>query len=570
MNKIKYVTYTIMLFMVGIGVSYAASLGVNSSKKNVTVGSTFTVTVNASGAAGWEYCVAYDSSMLTLTKATSDTGGACVRTGSTLTGYSSVTYTFKANKSGTSIISLRDAVMYGDDGNVVSSTKGSVSIIAKTQQEIEASYSSNADLKNLVVDGYEIKPSFSKNELEYSLEVENDVEKVNIVATKDDNRSSVKGSGEVILSEGMNKIEIVVTAQKGNKKTYILNITRKELNPITVNVDGNSLNVVRKAENLDAPTYYSSTTIKIDDEDIPAFESEITGFVLVGLKDEDGNIKLYRYDNGKYTLYNQIAKDSFVFIPLYNDEIIEGFENKKTIRINDIDVESYSDSEEEKEIVLVYGMNASTGEKNWYKYDMKEGTFQRYAKEKNDLVKDEYFYLAIAFGGGLGLSILIIIILLIMNSSKEKKNKKLIAMIESKMSNNKKDVKVEDKKEEKEDKTDDELSETQAIEKLNNQFLDFIEDQSLNEERSDELLDIDSKDDDKEVLSKRELRKKEKEKKKAEEAELKAMQADFLETRENTLISDTDILEEIREQTENEEISTKKKTTKRKTKKSKK
>lgn len=554
LKKIKYIIYTMILFVLGAGISNAASLSVNANKKTVTVGSTVTVTVNASGAAGWEYCVAYDSSMFTLTKATSDTGGACVRTGSTLTGYSSVSFTFKANKSGTSTVSLRSAVMYGDDGNEISSSKGSVSLTAKTQQEIEASYSSNADLRSLVVEGYEISPAFSKNVLEYNLEVENDIEKVNIVAAKDDNRSSIKGAGEVVLSEGINKIEIVVTAQKGNNKTYILNITRKELNPIIVKVDGKEYNVVRKAENLEAPTYYSSTTIKIDDEDIPAFESEITGFTLVGLKDEDGNIKLYRYENGEYTLYNQIAKDSFVFIPLDNNEILKGYENKRIVSINDVEVVSYTKNEDDKEIVLVYGMNASTGDKNWYKYDTKEGTFQRYIKssEQESLTSNEYFYLAIAFASGLGLAILIIIILLAMNSGKDKKNKKLVEMIENKLSLLKKEVKnKEDNLKSESTKNLEEDIDEKELEKLNNQFLSFIDQEAQEEREQKEMPE--------ETLSKRELRKLEKEKKKKEELELKAMQNDFLETRENTLVSDTDILDEIIEKANDTKTSKKKK-----------
>lgn len=549
MKKAKYFIYSLILFVVGLNVCFAASLSVSTNKKNVTVGNTFTVTVNASGASGWEYCLNYDSSMFSLVSATSDTGGACVRTGSTLIGYSKVTFTLKSTKSGTSVISLRDAVMYGDDGNEISSSKGSVSITAKTQQEIEASYSSNADLKNLTIEGYELSPEFNKDTLEYSLEVENDVESVRVSVVKADGNASVSGAGEISLSEGINKVEIVVTAQKGNKKTYKINITRKELNPIVVNVGGESFNVVRKSDSLEAPMYYSATTITIDDLEVPAFESEITGFTLVGLKNEDGDINLYRYENGEYILYNQIAKDGFVFIPLSNEKTIKEYSNKKEIKINNTNVFVYSDKEEETEFVLIYGMNASNGDENWYKYDTKEGTFQRYVEEANSgFSKDEYFYITVAFAIGLGLSIVIIILLLVMNSVKDKKNKKLISLIEKKIKvNNQSNVLNEDLE-------DEELSETQKIEKLNNQFLDFI-DQNANEERKDKITDIESKEKnfDESELSKREIRKLEKEKQKEEEAELLAMQEDFLETKENDILSDTDIIEEIQEKSKDDE-----------------
>jgi len=297
--------------------------------------------------------------------------------------------------------------------------------------------------------------------------------------------------------------------------------------------------------------YYSATTITIDDLEVPAFESEITGFTLVGLKNEDGDINLYRYENGEYILYNKIAKDGFVFIPLSNEKTIKEYSYKKEIKINNTNVFVYSDKEEETEFVLIYGMNASNGDENWYKYDTKEGTFQRYVEEANSgFSKDEYFYITVAFAIGLGLSIVIIILLLVMNSVKDKKNKKLISLIEKKIKvNNQSNVLNEDLE-------DEELSETQKIEKLNNQFLDFI-DQNANEERKDKITDIESKEKnfDESELSKREIRKLEKENQKEEEAELLAMQEDFLETKENDILSDTDIIEEIQEKSKDDEGS---------------
>lgn len=295
MKKVKYLLFAVIMFVSLIGTSYAANLGVSASTKSAVVGNTISVTVSASGAAGWEYCLNYDSSVFRLTSAGSDTGGACVKTGSTLIGYSKVTFKFKAIKSGTGTFSLRDAVMYGDDGNPLSSSKGSVTVTARTQAEIQASYSANADLKSLGVDGFEITPAFNKDTLEYALTVENNVTSVNVSALRADNTASVSGAGTIQLSEGLNVVTIVVTAQKGNQKKYVINIERKELDPINVSVDNVSYTVVRKAELLEIPTYYEASTITIDGEEVPALYSEITKYTLVGLKDEDGKIELYRY-----------------------------------------------------------------------------------------------------------------------------------------------------------------------------------------------------------------------------------------------------------------------------------
>ena len=68
------------------------------------------------------------------------------------------------------------------------------------------------------------------------------------------------------------------------------------MNPIYVSVDGKDYTIVRKKDVMTAPIYYSSTEIEIDNEIIPAYKSDITGYVLVGLKDENGDISLYRYD----------------------------------------------------------------------------------------------------------------------------------------------------------------------------------------------------------------------------------------------------------------------------------
>lgn len=430
MKRIKYFIFMIGVCLLGLGTVNAAKFNVTTNKTTVVVGSTVKITVGVSGsdAAGWEYCLNYDSSMFSLTSHSS----TCVL-GGTLAGNKSVTFTFKAKKSGSYTFSLRDASILNDSAKEVLSSSGKVTVKAKTQAEIEASYSTNANLSALRVVDHVISPDFDKDKLEYTLEVENDVEKIEIKATRADSSASVSGTGVKNLSEGLNKFNIVVTAEKGNKKTYVINVTRKEINPIHVDVDGFNYTVVRKADVLEAPTYYSSTEIEIDGEMVPAFNSDITGYTLVGLKDEEGNIDLYRYTDTGYVLYKQIGTEGLVFIPGTNEKLITGYEQSKNITINNVNVKVYVDNSN-SDYVLVYGMNASNGKSNWYIYDTLEGTFQRYeekiiTEEKKD--KDIYFILTLVFGGVAGLTLLLVIILLSKNSKIRQKNEKLISMLQA-------------------------------------------------------------------------------------------------------------------------------------------
>lgn len=554
MKKIKYLLFVVFIGIIGLNYCYAASLSVSANKKTVVVGSTVTVTVNASGADGWEYCIDYDSSILSLSSSTVGNNGSlsCVRTGGITSGGSKVKFVFKARKSGSTTVGVKSASMLDYTGKEINFSKGSVSITARTQAEIEASYSDNAYLSNLRVVDYEIAPEFKKDVYEYNLEVENNVEKITIRGTKADSSASISGTGEKELTEGMNSFKIVVTAEKGNKKTYTININRKELNPINVKVDDKDYTVVRKEDVLTAPTYYTSTTIKINDEDVPAFVSEITGYTLVGLKDEEGNISLYSYNEGDYKLYQQIDTEGFIFIPEEAKELIEGYENSETININDLEVKVYT-GEKKSDFVLVYGMNARTGEKNWYQYDTKEGTFQRYVESENNDSKDYqlYFWLTVVFAVLSGITIVLVIVLMALNSKIRKKNNRLIKMLEN---NKDKEKEVSNNKEEEKEDNSDELSREDIEETIinnivkanNDNFTDELEetktdlDESIHDTEILEEIKTREEEVDKKALSKREIRRLEKEKALKEARELKKMRDDFLKTEEFEMVDVSD------------------------------
>lgn len=458
MKKIKYLLYVLIICLFGTISVKAASISVKTNATTVAVGNTIkvTVTVNNTGqSAGkvgaWEYCISYDSSKLTLTS-----GTTCVLDGTVGLTSASTTFTFKAIASGSSKVTVKNYLLSDYDTEMpMSTTAGSVTIKSRTQAEIEASYSTNANLKELAITDYQLTPAFDKNTTDYTLEVPNEVENITISASKEDSKSTVTGDGTKELTEGLNRFEIVVTAEKGNKKTYVIEVTRKELNPIMVNVDGEELAIIRKADAIEVPSYYTLGEITIDGENVPALKSDITGYTLLALKNEVGDIHLYVYDdkNNSYTIYNQLGMEEFTFIPLSTTTPLKNYSNIKKININDVEIDSYI-GEEDNGIVLVYGMNAKTGEVNWYKYDSKENTFQRYIDgEDSNKNSDLYFILAITFISISLLTIILLIIIMATNSKIRKKNDKLIEMLKATRNDTKKEVKEEVKNQTKENES---------------------------------------------------------------------------------------------------------------------
>ena len=474
MKNIKYLLFGLLAFILFVSSTNAASLSVSANKSTVIVGSTVNVTVTANGAAGWEYCLTYDDSLFTLTSAPTDTGGKCVLTGSTLIGYKTVTFTFKAKKSGTGTIGLANYAMYDDNGSAVGVSAGSVRLTNKTQAEIEASYSTNANLRSLVVENYELTPAFDINTLEYSLEVENDVESVKVIATKADYTATVSGAGEISLQEGLNTINVVVTAQKGNKKTYVVNITRKELNPIQVNVDGKKLFIVRKTEGLEVPNYYvsdvekytSANYISVDEksDEIPVFKSEISGYTLVALRDEDGNVGFYIWDKAtdSYRLYTDINSGNLFIVVEQPETLLDEAKNTKEMMISNKKVVVYK-LDDTDDYVLVYGMNAENGEKSWYKYDVSEKTFQRYNNKLLNTYKADLetfkklLYMVAGIGG---FFILLSFVLFIKNIKKNKIIKNGVAPVEeSEEEEDEEEAIEEEPEEEKEVKEEEKVEE---------------------------------------------------------------------------------------------------------------
>jgi len=436
-----------------------------SGYSNVTVGNTVSVTISGYGSKifYWQLYVSYDSSKLQLISgSTTIQGEADDATNGT--GSFSQTLKFKTLSVGTGKISVAmgNAAMNIDSnfGYIsYSSTSKNIYIVAPVE------LSSNNYLTGLTIDGATLSPEFNRDTLDYKIELAPDTTNIVVNTVKEDSLSSVSVSGNVAVVDGVNNIPIVVTAENGATRTYNLVATVKEYDPIEVEYEGAKYTVVRKKANLKAPTNYTETTVKIKDIDVPALTSEITKYILVGLKDAAGNIALYVYDSTKstYKLYKEIVFKSLTIYPMELDkkDIPKNYE-RTTITYNEQIITAYKLDKDSK-YALIYGMNLETGKINVYMYDSVENTVQIYNNEELvTLNKTNDLYFKLIIGLGVLSSLLFI---------------SLIIVIIKKSKNNKKEHKKESKLENKNEELLDDISESKES-KINNLLFDEEETRS--------------------------------------------------------------------------------------------
>jgi hypothetical protein len=391
----------------------APSTGVVGNNMKVTV------TVSSGTAMGaWEYALSYDRTYLELSSSPDGANGNKVVGYATNSSTKSKSYTFsfKVKKSGSTTLRITDSDGYGMNGEAdqMKFSNGSKTVTLKTQEEIEASYSKDAYLKSLGVEGYSVTPEFDKEKYEYELEVENEVEKIEINARVNDANASVAGIGEKELIEGPNKFEIVVTAQKGNSLTYTLTVTRKELDPIKVTIDNKELTIVRRKDTLPTElTGMVEKTVQYEGEEIPALYSDITDITVVGVKNEEGNIFTYVFENGSITNpYIELSSNIKGIVPLNVEESKDFKEYKiKEIEIEGLKIKAYVLKDDSK-FAVIYALDATNNEKKYYTYDMESKTIMLYNNEIKDFYTNQINMYRYVVLGAIGVVIILLLILL--------------------------------------------------------------------------------------------------------------------------------------------------------------
>ena len=302
---------------------------------------------------------------------------------------------FKALSAGNTAISVNTWEVYDADGNMASIDADKLGS-SKITITGEAGSGNDASLSNLEISPGTLDPAFSSDITDYKTRVGGSVDRIAVNAVSNDKDAKIVISGNSELVVGENKIECKVTAADGTtEKVYNIVVEKLEgeitddaanVDPeaaLSVSIDGNNYSIATIFDPSVLPEGFEQVKYTYNGQEISAARSTVGDVMLLYLIAPDGSGSFYIYDEAKkeFSLYVKInmSSKSITVLPLPDGvSVPEGFvENTITIN-NSKTVKGWVLSGEgEKEYCLIYAMN-SEGEKNFYRYDVKEKTIQRY------------------------------------------------------------------------------------------------------------------------------------------------------------------------------------------------
>lgn len=388
-NKIKqFFCSMILVCMMAVVVpfqSFAATARIAFSDPSAKVGSEVSVTMKFASTDGvilgnTDVMLAYDANMLEYINETENASGGAgaIRVWTGLEGKTEMVteLRFRALQAGDAKITISSWEGYDNDGRALTDVKEGSATIKIAALETS---SDDAKLQYLNVAPGSLDPGFSPDTEHYAVSVGMDVEKLTVSAKANNDKATVEVEGAADLQPGENTVVCKVTAENG---TTVKNYT------ITVNkVEGGATEGESESEGSTGETAAAPEVLA----ELDVVAKKIRIIALPDGVDVPDNLK------------------------------------ESSIAIGDAKVQGWTSSLEEKPSYCVfYGMNEN-GDQDFYRYDLKDKTVQRFfqsdaagaiTQEKydavvteHDKVVDDYnrmMYIAI----GLGVVCLILVIAL--------------------------------------------------------------------------------------------------------------------------------------------------------------
>lgn len=386
-----------------------ARVSIALSQTNLRIGDTVSVTVRIStdGLIGsYSMAVTYNSGVLEYTGGSGNGGGGTVLISGFASGTEnslSATLNFKAIANGSCTISTSGGSVYNwaEESQSISYAGATVTVAAPQAPASTESGGNSGDgttealkgsgdnsLKSLEISPGTLNPAFQPGTTAYSVTLPEDTISIVVSAVPNDTKATVAVSHNNDLEPGENKTYIVVTAENGTQKTYVLNITcgekkepdEAEAQTVTVNGAEYAIASAKQLETVEVPEGFTAGEVDYKGIKVPVYRSPNQKLQLMYLLDaeEQGKWYIYTENPENFTLYieERNAANRYVILTLGADVEIPAGYQKSELNLNGTTVTSYVRNGDDT-MVLVYAMSLD-GEPGFYFYDTIEGTYQRY------------------------------------------------------------------------------------------------------------------------------------------------------------------------------------------------
>lgn len=323
------------------------------------------------------------------------------------------------------------------------------------KQEEPPKLDDDATLSKLYIGGYTLNPIFNKNTNVYTINVGEAVGGLKVDATPTSSKAKVEVSGASGWKYGMNTVTIVVTAENGNKNTYIVNVNRKDpsgkqenksndsyLNSLVINgatispnfnkdVSSYTVTVPYDMEKLDISYVTSNGNAKV--EIIGNDELQVgTNNIQVKVTAEDGSVRVYMI-NATRTAFSEknnlkvLSVNGFSLNPSFNKERLE-YNLKVKSNTDILDLTAIAENENAK-VEITGNSNFKTGNNVVLIKVTDENGFTKYYQI--NVEKPEAAVMGMSWGHflmnlllGLGILGVLLLLIILLKRRKDKEEKK--------------------------------------------------------------------------------------------------------------------------------------------------
>ena len=343
-----------------------------------------------------------------------------------------------------------------EDGSIKVYT---INVKKEDKAEEKPELDGDATLSKLYIGGYTLSPTFNKNTNVYSISVGEAVGGLNVDATPTSSKAKVEVKGNNGWKYGMNTVTIVVTAENGNKNTYIINVNRKDpsgkqdnksndsyLNSLVVNgatispnfdkdVSSYTVTVPYDMEKLDISYVTSNNKAKV--EIIGNDELQVgTNNVQVKVTAEDGSVRIYMINatRAAFSAKNNLkilSANGFTLNPSFDKDRLE-YNIKVKSNTDSLDLTAIAENENAKVEITGNG-NFQTGKNVVLIKVTDENGFAKYYQI--NVEKPESSFLGMGLGQflmflllGLGLLGILFLLIVLLKRRKDKDEKKQVVI----------------------------------------------------------------------------------------------------------------------------------------------